>query len=340
MKPLKILVVDDSRSARGLICSILSQDPDIRIIGEAANGLEAVEKVRELKPDLVTMDLYMPGMGGIEAIAHIMARHAVPILVVTSGSDADIAYTAISKGALEVVPKPIFDQKRNREFINKIKLLANVKVISHIRSGTDVYQSRHPRAVSQQKSHTVVAIASSTGGPKALSVILASFSEDFPAPIVVAQHINQEFVSGMAQWLNSISRLTVKTGESGETIVPGTVYLSPSGRHMAISSDSRIVFNPMKGNDIYVPSCNVLLSSVADVYGDQSIGVILTGMGNDGVQGIGDIKKAGGYTIAQDEGTSVVYGMPRVAVEAGYINAVLPLQEICLEIVRYLNSKT
>ena len=333
MRRVRVLVVDDSSFAREVITGLLSDDVEISVIGEAANGKEALERVKDLKPDLVTMDITMPVMDGLEAIEKIMAFHAVPILVVTSSQDATIAFKAISKGALEVVAKPDIDDNA-QGLCRKVKLLSQVKVISHIGgrySGANETPPK-PRGKSKEPSG-VVAIASSTGGPKALSVLLSALPADFPLPVLIAQHMCDGFISGMVRWLNDSCKLEVKTGESGERIVPGTVYLSPSESHMVVTRERRIAMKARGPNTIYSPSCNALLSSVADAYGTGSIGVILTGMGDDGVLGMKRIKGAGGMTLAQDEKTCVVFGMPKVAIESGCIDRIVPIHEMSAEIL-------
>lgn len=336
MKKIRVLIVDDSLLVRSLIRSIIEMDPDIEVAGEASNGLEAVEQARSLHPDVITMDIEMPVMDGLRAIGHIMADNAVPILVVTSRGDAKTAYTAIANGALEIVMKPDLNVGSALEFTEKLKLVSKVSVISHI-SGR--LSQRHPVVpdiplFGSDVSDRIVAIASSTGGPGALSVILSHLPEKFPLPIVIAQHISDGFVSGMIGWLKTLSHIELKMAEHGEFLRPGIAYFCPSENHMKIDFSKKVVFEERRSTDIYRPSCDILLSSVADSFGKKAIGVILTGMGNDGVAGITKIRKAGGWTIAQDENTSIIFGMPRLAIDNGGIDIVLPLEAIGGEIVR------
>jgi len=343
IRQIRVLIADDSPLARELLKAVFDQDEEISVIGEAANGAEALKKTIELSPDLVTLDIHMPVMDGIEAIRQIMSAHPVPILVITSSSDADTAYAAISKGALEVLPKPDIYAGYSKEILNKIKLLSKVKVISHIIAlQSPKLTGKHTPELRREypdKSDKLVAIASSTGGPKALSLLLSALPENFPYPIIIAQHISDDFVSGMAHWLNDISRLTVRITEEGEIPVRGAVYLCPSEKHTKINSGKRIAFRNRGKGDIYFPSCNLLLSSAADVYGANSIGIILTGMGDDGVIGMKKIKEAGGLTIAQDEKTSVVFGMPKVAIESGCIDKVLPIHDISKAIMGLIRGR-
>ena len=340
MTQIKVLVVDDSALARDMITAILSTDRDIRVIGQAANGREAVAMAQELKPDIVTMDIEMPVMNGIEALEAIMASHAVPVLVISSKGDARTAYSAVSKGALEIVPKSDIDPETPSLLTEKIKLLSRVRVITHIRSNhSGLKEARRPRPPQMQSTLCqIVAIASSTGGPKALSELLPVFPERFPCPVVIAQHISDGFISGMIDWLKRLTRLQIKLGEEGEPIVAGTAYVSPSERHMAIGPGKKIVMIDRKPKDVYHPSCDILLSSAASVYGASCIGVILTGMGDDGVAGMGRIKACGGTTIAQDEKSSAIFGMPKVAIEKGCIDKVLSLGKIAAEIMNLIRN--
>jgi two-component system chemotaxis response regulator CheB len=337
MAKIKVFVVDDSSLARELIRAILSTDDEILVVGEAANGREAVERVAELKPDIVVMDIEMPVMNGLEATELIMGSHAVPILVVTTRGDAHTAYAAISKGALDLVVKPDININSAREFINKIKLLSKVRVITHLgghRGAKDMTVPPKP-VLDRKQSDRIAAIASSTGGPDALSVILSSLPEKFPYPVVIAQHISDGFVAGMVEWLNGLSPLEIKVAEEGDHLEAGTVYVSPSEKHMEVNSAGRISLIDRHPRDIYRPSCDILLSSVSRVYNTKSMGVILTGMGSDGVAGIKKIKEAKGLTVAQDEKTSVVFGMNKVAIDSGFVDKILPLDSIANEVVSF-----
>ncbi|MBF0500366.1 MAG: chemotaxis-specific protein-glutamate methyltransferase CheB [Candidatus Riflebacteria bacterium] len=329
MPKIRVLVVDDSCVAREIISSILTTDQDIEIVGEAVNGMEAVEKATMLKPDIVTMDIEMPIMNGLLAIEQIMSSsQACPILVISSTDNAQTSFEAIEKGALELIPKSELDFDNPAPFIKKVKNLARVKVIAHVK-----FQRRKslrpplpPFTNGKQCPFEIIAIASSTGGPFALSRIISKLRPEFPLPIVIAQHIVEGFALGLAEWLQGMTKLVVKIGEEGEVIKAGTIYISPPERNMIVSNARRISLVAQKNTAIYHPSCNSLLSSVADVYGSKCLGTILTGMGDDGVEGAGKIREAGGKVFAQDEKTSVVFGMPKVAIERGFVDQVLPLE--------------
>ncbi|MBU0676223.1 MAG: chemotaxis-specific protein-glutamate methyltransferase CheB [Proteobacteria bacterium] len=337
MPEIKVLIVDDSPLARDFIRAILSIDSEIVIVGEAENGKVAIAKTKELHPDLVIMDIEMPVMGGLEAIERIMCEVPTPIMVVTSRGESETAFMAISKGALEVVPKSEVDPDRPRKFIDQVKILARARVITHVMGRCKI----QPDPLVKEERlpfKNIIAIASSTGGPNALNVILPNFSKDFSCPIVIAQHIADGFIIGLSEWLAKISHVAVKVGEEGDTLLPGHVYISPPDRHMVVNYGNRISFIERKARDIHHPSCDILLMSVGTVYGAKAIGVILTGMGMDGVQGMMKIKEMKGRTIAQDEKTSIVYGMPKVAIEAGCVDTILPLESIGKELLKMVSG--
>lgn len=335
-RTIRVLVVDDSPLAREMIISFLAADGNIIVVGEAKNGCEAIEKTAQLRPDLVTMDIEMPLMDGLEAIERIMMSTPVPILVVTSRGDAATAYSALSRGALEVVEKPDIDGHNGRELVKKVRVLSGVRVITHINAGKRFVADEAIAAHLPVKEETrpgIVAIASSTGGPQALSHIFSHLPANYPVPIVVAQHISDGFACGMAEWLNSKSPLEIALPEQGAPLLPGRVYIASSEHKTVIDSQKRIQLSERPGNEIYRPSCNTLLSSAAGAFGPCCVGVILTGMGDDGVEGMRLIKAAGGVTLAQDAESSVVFGMNRFAVERGYCDRVVPLADIPAELL-------
>lgn len=361
MAKIRVVLTDDSSLARELLRSFLESDGGIEVVGEARDGAEAVRLAVELKPDLMTMDLEMPVMGGMEAISEIMATRAIPILVVSSVNDAKNAYAAVARGALDAMNKPEFDSASGAEFVAKVKMLSQVRVITHIRSRFSVGagspainattevnvgnrgQGRSygevvgihepsgsvpPMAAPPPDNQRLFAIASSTGGPQALALILGSLPANFPCPVLISQHISDGFAPGMAQWLAGLCKLPVRLAREGEMVMPGTIHISPSEANLAVMPSRRITLAPRLPNEIYHPSCDVLLDSVAAVYGRQGIGIILTGMGSDGARGIEKIRQAGGATLAQDEASSVIFGMNKVAIDRGGVQQVLPAGEI------------
>ncbi|MEO5362893.1 MAG: chemotaxis protein CheB, partial [Magnetococcus sp. DMHC-8] len=299
MHPTKVLIVDDSAVVRLAIRKMLATDPDIQVVGEATNGLEAITQREALAPDLITMDVNMPGMSGLETTARIMSTHPVPILIVTDLDTAGLAFEGISHGALDLLGKAEINPENTRQFTHKIKLLAQIKVIKHIPSTRQWSRTPTPSdpVTGGHALEWVVAIASSTGGPKALITVLNTLGTDWRAPVVIAQHIHSDFVPKLVDWLDSTTPLAVCQAEAGQLLRSGHVYVSPADRNLKLSPQGRIFLAPPDPQEIYHPSCNALLSSVVHHHGQRSIGVILTGMGDDGVRGAQAIKTAGGHVI-------------------------------------------
>ncbi len=324
MALFRVLIVEDSVMAQQMLKEMIESDPDIEVVGIASNGREGVEKALELKPDLITMDLMMPVMSGQEAIDQIMHQCARPILVISSNNDSKVAFDACSRGALDVFPKDDLDPDKCEKLTSKIKLLAKVRVIGHIRPKTAV----KPVPSENHRDAKVIAIACSTGGPKALSQMLPHLPENFPHPIVIAQHIEDGFTDGLVEWLDQVCPQKLEIGKAGSRLAANTIYISPSEKNMKIGLGGVIEFEERSEKDRYAPNCDVLLNSVAQTYGPKSVGVILTGMATDGVAGMKTIRDKGGQTLAQDESSSVVFGMNRQAIETGCIDKVLPIEEI------------
>lgn len=328
---IRVLLVDDSRLVRDMIRAILESDAGIVVVGEATNGREAIDKVVSLKPDIVTMDLEMPVMGGLEAIERIIAAHPVPILAVTALTGVRTAFAAISKGALDVIEKPDISPENVQTLINKIKYLAKVDISAHLRvvQNRDKVRPQHVAAVQRVvPTNGIVAIAASTGGPHAIHAILSNLSAAFPWPIVITQHIAEGFTQGMVDWLNGATALTVILASNGLRLLPGHVYVNPAEHSMDVSELGLITLGKRDLGQVYNPCCNTLLTSVATAYRQAAVGLIMSGMGDDGVNGMQAIQRAGGVTLAQDAQSSVVYGMNRIAVERGYIQKVIPLAGI------------
>lgn len=345
---IRVLLVDDSSLAREMLREILQQESGIEVVGEAVNGREAIEKARLLKPNLITLDLEMPVMSGMDAITAIMCDKAVPILVVSGVADAQKAYEAVRRGALDVVNKPDASPASMHEFVSKVRMLAGVPVITHIRPVADL-SAAPPRLPPQPAkavdlppaatttgsgSQRVFAIACSTGGPQVLATLLPQLPTNFPCPVLVAQHISEGFASGMADWLAGLCRLPVRLAVNGEAVCPGVIYISPAEYHCTVSPSRRIVFVERAEHDLYRPSCDRLLESVAEVYREDAVGIILTGMGRDGTLGIARIRGCGGVTLGQDAATSLIYGMNRCAIEAGTVQSVLPDTAIAAEMLK------
>lgn len=334
---IRVVIVDDSLVVREMLTQILNSDPDIEVVGAARDGLAGVEMVASLKPDLVTMDIHMPRMDGLEATERVMAFHPTPILVVSSsvhGEGIGRAFDALSAGALEVVKKPepadwADLQRIGRDIIRRVKVLANVRVITHVRGRRTSDRTMKPLPVREPAGGPrIVAIGSSTGGPSALAKVLGALPPDLPVAVAIAQHIAEGFVPGLVGWLDGMCGVSVVVAEKGVTPQPGTVYISPTGCNLELKGDGEIAFAKPGPKQLYIPSADSLFASVAEVYGPNALGVILTGMGADGAMGLKAMADAGAMTIAQDESTSVVYGMPKAAVESGAVREVLPIDRI------------
>ncbi|OGT95871.1 MAG: hypothetical protein A2X80_08075 [Geobacteraceae bacterium GWB2_52_12] len=338
---IRVLIVDDSALARDMIRSILESEPGITVAGEAENGAEAIARTIDLKPDIVTMDIEMPVMGGLEAIERIIAVHPTPILVVTALTGVRTAFAAVSKGALDVIEKPDISIENMRHLIHKIRLLARVDVTAHRQAMGRKPATSHAHVTAVQAGLSqgkIVAVAASTGGPQAINSILSHLPASYPAPIIISQHIAEGFTQGMAEWLNSGTHLKVVVAANGDRVAPGHVYVNPAEHSMRLTAQGIVILDNREKGLIYHPSCDTMLDSVGRSYGERAIGVILSGMGDDGVVGMQTIRKAGGFTIAQDEKSSVVYGMNRGAVESGCINRVLGLVDIPNELLACAGS--
>jgi two-component system chemotaxis response regulator CheB len=293
--------------------------------------MDAFKKVIALKPDIVTMDIEMPVLGGLEAIEKIMAEHPVPILVVTALTGVRTAFSAVSKGALDVIEKPDISIENVRTLISKVRMLARVDIAAHM--ATMGKRAKAPSSaggttgVTRLDGAKLIAVASSTGGPQAIYKFLSLLPATFPLPILITQHIAEGFTQGMVDWLAGGTPLTVSVAAHGERIKPGHVYVNPAEYSMKMSGQIISLGEPDAGL-LYHPSCDTMLRSVASTFRQQVIGLILSGMGSDGVEGMRAIKAAGGTTLAQDAKSSVVYGMNKLAVEKGHIDKVLPLADI------------
>ncbi len=342
---IKVLIVDDSAFMRNSISGMISTDPEIIVAGTARNGLEAVEKVSALKPDIVTMDVEMPVMNGIEALKHIMASNPVPVLMVSSltTEDAKVTLDALDLGAVDFISKNLSDLSINIVKIRDI-LIEKIKAIA--RNGrVSRRPSISPKPIDMPRRGLktvhrkigIVAIGTSTGGPRALQHILSRIPKDFPVPILIAQHMPAAFTGPFAERLNQLSAIEVKEAEHGEPVRKGVAFIAPGSGHMGITrtkiTETLINISEDNGTYIYKPSVDMLMLSVVEHYSGQVLGVILTGLGSDGANGMREIKNKGGMTIAESRETCVVYGMPKAVVEAGIADKVSPLDEIAGEIV-------
>lgn len=353
---IRVLVVDDSSLVRKIITDILEKDPLIKVIGTASDGEEAVRLAAELDPDVITMDIEMPVLDGLTALKRIIATHPKPIVMLSvfTQHGAEETFKALEYGAVDFVPKPsslismtvgeIGDQLRSKvKSAAMSRVLAGSSIALDAREGikkkpereTEVQRVFHRGS----ESTKVVGIGTSTGGPAALVKVFSSIPANFPSPILVVQHMPEGFTKAFAERLNGLSAIQVKEAEDMDPLMPGWGYIAPGNKHIAVEEKNRKryvrVFTGEKVSG-HRPSIDVLFNSLAVMIGKDTLAVIMTGMGRDGAEGILRIREAGGITIAQDEETSIVYGMNRVAVEKGAIQEVVPLPEIPKKIVEYI----
>jgi two-component system chemotaxis response regulator CheB len=344
---IRVLVVDDSPTARALLKDILSGDPEVEVAGEARDGAEAVERTQRLRPDVVTMDLHMPRLDGLEATREIMITAPTPIVLVTASTradDAGLAMEALRAGAVAVLLKPAGPGPRHdaaaRELLDTVKAMAAVKVVRHWRPSAARAAPAPPTAPAGDGPRArLVAIATSTGGPVALQRALAGLPVGFAAPLLVVQHITPGFTAGLADWLASSCGLPVKIAAHGEALAARAVYLAPDGRHLGVTRQGRVALADTPPVGGFRPSATHLFESAAHAYGAAAVGVILTGMGEDGVAGLRELRRVGGRVLAQDEASSVVYGMPGAAVAAGLADQVLPLDLIAGRLAELVDQR-
>lgn len=363
---IRVLIVEDSAVFQKVLTSFLKDEGNIEIVGIVDNGLDAVRKCRELKPDLVTMDIFMPEMNGLEATRRIMAECPTRIVIISSminATNLKYSFEAIQAGAIEVIEKPSDMMRGNYEKVRE-GLLAVLKrtmeadpikrfswlvenpwadsppvfrpslrhsvVLPFLKSEdmvpvnsipvpTDIRIEFVPTEIPADFVPWVICIGGSTGAPAVISDLLRSLPADFRIPIVIAQHIVKGFVNGMAEWLDSMAALKVKIAENGERPAPGQVLFAPDNMHIGFADKRRIELTPGGTEDLYIPSINILFHSAARVYKNKALGIVLSGMGKDGAIGLLEMRNKGAATVAQNEETSVVYGMPKVAVSMGAV---------------------
>ena len=329
---IKVLLADDSAVARTILRDIFHATSDLTVVGEAGNGQEAVALTERLKPDIVIMDILMPVMDGLAAIEIIMARFPAPILVLSATMDdreVNHAFTAIRKGALDVMEKPGMQALgAGGDFaatiIEKVRILARVRVIRRWPSSRGAVALK---PLSTGRDRGILAIGASTGGPKAVMGILRSLPLRFEGAVFVVQHIASGFARGFAQWLDHECAIKVRLAVDGEPYSAGTALVAPNDCHMTLDR-GKIVLTPGEPVNCCRPSIDVLFNSLAQEEGSRVVGVLLTGMGRDGALGMGSIRSQGGLTIAQDEQSSAVFGMPRAAIALNAVDEVLPLSSI------------
>lgn len=329
---VRVLVTDDSALMRKLIPQMLAADTSIEVVGTAMDGAFCLKKIEELKPNVVTLDLEMPGMNGIDTLKEIMRRQPVPVIVFSSHSTegASVTMKALGLGAFDFVTKPkdasAHMAETARELIAKVKAAAECKLKPRMRAGSPARPEKGTTAAGAPSK--VVAIGVSTGGPQAMEYLLSQLPGDFPGAIVVVQHMPEGFTDMFARRLDEICPLHVKEAQSGDVLQPGRVLIGPGSRHLKVKrlpmGDIAVLSDESRVNG-HRPSADVLLRSVAEEFKTQAVGLLMTGMGDDGAEGLGAIKREGGMTIAQNEESCVVFGMPKAAIERGYAIRVVGL---------------
>jgi len=354
---IRVLVADDSRAFRAILRTILARSPEIEVVGEAADGHEAVSQVLALRPDVVTMDVRMPGKDGLEAIDEIMRRRPTPVVVVSAEAGPEkqqVSFRALELGAVEVLAKPRADvpgrfEREAEEIRMAVRAVAGLKLVTRHRRHDGKPEPRSFEAPRPPPLPTpllgnaapappgsaprVIGIAASTGGPAALAKILSELPAGFPVPILVVQHIAEGFEGGLVHWLSGETDLTVKIAEQGEPLRPATFYIAPSGNHLGASGGAIQLLggDPVRG---FKPSGTVLFRALAGEYGGNAAGLVLSGMGDDGADGLKLLRDRGAWTAAQGPQSSVVYGMPRVALERGAAAVTLELDEVAGALIK------
>jgi two-component system chemotaxis response regulator CheB len=330
----RVLICDDSRTFASALQRVIEHDGQLDVVAVSRSAEDAIASVTRLAPDLVTMDIDLPGMSGLEAVERIMRVAPVPILVLSGqvGPDSQAAAAALAAGALEALPKGSVDLldpagAGATAFRSRLAMLCGTRVIRHPRGRGNRPAGRVNGAIQLARA---IGICSSMGGPHALLELLGSLPRSFPVPILIAQHITIGFADGLAHWLDTSVPLPVQIGRAGEIVERG-VWLAPDDAHMLLEESGRLALREGAPCEPNVPSGDVLLHSLAATLGRDAVAVVLTGMGRDGAEGTAAVRAAGGFTIAQDEATAVIYGMPRAAAEQG-VDRVLSLTEIGSEL--------
>jgi len=336
-QPVRVLVVDDSALMRKLIPQMIEADSSIQVVGTAMDGNFGLKKIEELKPQVITLDLEMPGMGGLDMLRAIMRRHRMPVIVVSSHSTkgASVTLQALSLGAFDFVAKPADVaarmQESAHELIAKIKAAAQSRGIQIASPGdlSEATRRKKIQSAATRQATKIIAIGVSTGGPQSLQYVLSQLPQDFPGCIVVVQHMPEGFTEMFARRLDDCSALSVKEAQSGDILQAGRVLICPGSRHLKVKrlplGDVAVLSDEPRVNG-HRPSADVLFKSVAEEFGPSGVGVIMTGMGDDGAHALGLIKAAGGTTIAQSEQSCVVFGMPKAAIERGHAMRIVDLQ--------------
>lgn len=346
-KSIRVLIVDDSPTTVAVLKKMLSSSEEIEVVATAANGVEGLRRLEESKPDVICTDLNMPEMDGLEFTRRVMQEHPRPIMVISTEVEdrqSQKVFDLLKAGAVEIFPKPRAglspqNDDLRRELIKKIKVLKGIVVFHKHRSAVERaaaaarVQPRPARPPEKPAVYRILGIGSSTGGPQALLSILPRLPAAFPLPVICVQHISAGFLRGLVDWLNEHCALEVRIAARGEKPAAGRVYFPPEGLHLEFARDGSFAESEAPPYHGHRPSVNVTFASIAARYGPDAIGVLLTGMGDDGAVGLAEMKAGGAFTIAQNEASSTVFGMPRAAIEIGAASEILALDEIAARVL-------
>ncbi len=355
-EPIKVFVVDDSLFMRRLISEILNADAGITVIDTAKSGREALEKLATLKPDVITLDLIMPGGDGLSTLRRIMREHPIPTIIVSAHTEKEVETTmeCLEAGAVSFVLKPSGEisldiKKVKEELIEKVKIAARVSPITLKR-----FLRERPRLAARKVNiipapkgrmmpkDRIIVIGASTGGPATIEKIICELPKSFPAPIIVVQHMPAKFTTTFAKRLNNICAMDVREAQQNDIVKPGLVLVAPGDRQMTVEAGTRnaaegiIIVRKKQTEEEISPNIDLAMKSVAEVYRERAVGILLTGMGEDGVEGLRHIQKNRGRTMAQDEATSLIYGMPKRAKEQGVADEIVPLSKISAKLMELL----
>jgi len=333
MSPIKVLLVEDSIVALELLQRLLRSSPEVEIVGTARNGREALELIPQVNPSVICTDLHMAPIDGLELTQAVMAKFPRPILVISNSVQEDDTrniFGLLQAGAVDIFPKPTSGDYREYEQM-KQRLLAKIKMLSQVtvkaRASSQLTTSASAN-INAPGTSRAIAIGASTGGPQAIHKLITSLPQDFPIPLICAQHIGDGFLTGLISWLKEDAHLNIKVAQIGETPAPKTVYFAPERAHLEFDAQGKFIYSNFTTSTGTCPSIDALFRSVARIYGSSSASILLTGMGTDGVAGTKAVAAAGGMTIAQDEQSCLVFGMSKLAIDSGSVGHILSLSEI------------